>query len=74
VGLNTTTYWLADHQSQCNPDFEEDADDTCLYATVLKEDYILRKLQRGLISMAAWCEHWNIKINEEKTWAIYFPH
>jgi hypothetical protein len=47
------------------------ADDTCLYATDRKEGYVLRKLQRGLNSMAAWCERWNIKINEDKTRAIY---
>jgi hypothetical protein len=34
----------------------------------------LRKAQRGVNSMAAWCERWNIKINEEKTRAIYFSH
>jgi hypothetical protein len=49
-------------------------DDTCLYATDRKEGYIVRKLQRGLDSMAAWCEHWNIKINEDETRAIYFSH
>jgi hypothetical protein len=38
-------------------------DDTCLYATDRKEDYVLRKLHRGLNYMAAWCVHWNIKIN-----------
>jgi hypothetical protein len=47
-------------------------DDTCLYATDRKEGYVLRKIQRGLDSMAAWCNHWNIKLNEDKTWAIYF--
>jgi hypothetical protein len=30
--------------------------------------------QRGLDSMAAWCERWSIKINENKTRAIYFSH
>jgi hypothetical protein len=39
------------------------ADETCLYATESKNGYILRKLQRGLKSMAAYCELWNIKIN-----------
>jgi hypothetical protein len=29
------------------------ADDTCLYATDHKEDYVLRKIQRGLDPMAA---------------------
>jgi hypothetical protein len=48
------------------------ADDTCLYATDRKEVYVLRKIQRGLDSMAAWCKHWNIKINEDKTRVIYF--
>jgi hypothetical protein len=37
------------------------ADDTSLYATERKEGYVLRKLQRGQISMAAWCGRWNIK-------------
>jgi hypothetical protein len=48
------------------------ADDTCIYATDRKEGYVLRKIQRGLDSMAAWCKCWNIKINEDKTQAIYF--
>jgi hypothetical protein len=39
------------------------ADDTCLHATDRKEEFIVRKLQRGLSSMEAWCERWNIKIN-----------
>jgi hypothetical protein len=39
------------------------ADDSCLYATDRKEGYVLRKIQRGLDSMAAWCKRWNIKIN-----------
>jgi hypothetical protein len=50
------------------------ADDTCLYATESKEGYVLRKVQRGLISMSAWCERWNIKIDRDKTQAIYFSH
>jgi hypothetical protein len=50
------------------------ADDTCIYATDRKEGYVIRKLQRGLDSMAAWCERWNIKINEDKTRAIFFSH
>jgi hypothetical protein len=41
------------------------ADDTCLYATDRKEGFVVRKLQRGLSSMETWCEHWNIKINED---------
>jgi hypothetical protein len=49
-------------------------DNTCLYATDCKEGYVLRKIQHGLNSMAAWCERSNIKINEDKTRAIYFSH
>jgi hypothetical protein len=45
------------------------AADICLYATDRKEGYVLRKIQRGLNCMAAWCERWNIKIND-----IYFTH
>jgi hypothetical protein len=48
------------------------ADVTCLYATDRKEGFIVIKLQRGLSSMEAWCERWNIKINEDKTRGIYF--
>jgi hypothetical protein len=48
------------------------ADDTCLYTTDRKEGFIVRKLQRGLSSMEAWCERWIIKINEDKTRGIYF--
>jgi hypothetical protein len=36
--------------------------------------YIVRKLQHGLDTLVAWCERWNIKINEGKTRAIYFSH
>jgi hypothetical protein len=50
------------------------ADDTCLYATDRKEGFIVRRLQRGLTSIEAWCERWNIKINEDKTQGIYFSH
>jgi hypothetical protein len=49
-------------------------DDTCLYATDRKECFIVRKLHRGFNSIEAWCERWNIKINEEKTQVIYFSH
>jgi hypothetical protein len=49
------------------------ADDTCLYVTDRKEEgYVLSKIQRGLDCMVAWCKRWNIKINEDKTRAIYF--
>jgi hypothetical protein len=50
------------------------ADDTCIYKTDLKEDYVLRKLQRGITSAESWCERWNIKICEDKPQAIYFSH
>jgi hypothetical protein len=33
-----------------------------------------RTLQRMLSSMEAWCKHRNIKINEDKTWALYVSH
>jgi hypothetical protein len=49
-------------------------DDTCLCATESKEGYALRQIQRGLNSMAAWCERWNIKINEDKTREIYLSY
>jgi hypothetical protein len=29
-------------------------------------------LQRGLSAVEMWCEHWNIKIIEDKTQTIYF--
>jgi hypothetical protein len=45
-----------------------------IYATNRKEDYVLRKLQRGLSAIETWCERWNIRINEDKTQAIYFSH
>jgi retron-type reverse transcriptase len=48
------------------------ADDTCIYATDRNERYVKRKLQRGLSAIEKWCEHWNIKINEDKTRAVYF--
>jgi hypothetical protein len=41
-------------------------------ATDRKEGYVLGKIQSRLDSMAAWCKHWNTKINEDKTRAIYF--
>jgi hypothetical protein len=46
------------------------ADDTWLYATDRKERYVLRMIQRRLDSMVAWCKHWNIKINQDKSRAI----
>jgi hypothetical protein len=36
--------------------------------------YVLRKLQRDLDAIETWCERWNIKINEDKTQAVYFSH
>jgi hypothetical protein len=39
-----------------------------------KEGYVLRNLQRGLSAIETWCERWNIRINEDKTQAIYFSH
>jgi hypothetical protein len=47
------------------------ADDTCICTTDCKEGYLLIKLQCGLTSMESWCERWNMKINEDKTQAIY---
>jgi hypothetical protein len=48
------------------------AEDTCLYATDRKEDFVVGKLQRGPSSMETWCEFLNIKINKDKTQGIYF--
>jgi hypothetical protein len=45
---------------------------TCPYATERKEGYVLRNIQLGLDSMAAWYKRWNIKINEDKTQTFYF--
>jgi hypothetical protein len=47
-------------------------DDTCLYTTDRKEDFVVRNLERGLSSMETCCEPWNIKINEDRTQGIYF--
>jgi hypothetical protein len=33
---------------------------------------VLCKLQCGLTAVNSCCEHWNIKINEGETQAIYF--
>jgi hypothetical protein len=45
------------------------ADGTCtlMYATDRKDCYVLRKLQRCLNLIEAWCEHWNIKIYKDTT-------
>jgi hypothetical protein len=48
------------------------ADDTCIYATEKHERRVTNKLQHGLTAVGSWCRHWNIKINEGKTQAIYF--
>jgi hypothetical protein len=50
------------------------ANDTCIYATDCNEVYVLRKLQRELSAIETWSERWNIKINEDKTQAIYFSY
>jgi hypothetical protein len=42
------------------------SDETCLYAMDRKEGFVVRKLQRGLSSMEAWCEHWNINQVDRK--------
>jgi hypothetical protein len=36
--------------------------------------YVLRKLQRGLSAIERWSERWDIKINEDKTQAVYFSN
>jgi hypothetical protein len=43
-----------------------------IYTTEREQDYVLRNLKRGLTSMETCCECWKIKINEDKTQAIYF--
>jgi hypothetical protein len=43
-----------------------------MYATDRKESYVLRKLRCGLNAMEEWCEKWNIKMDEDKTQAVYF--
>jgi hypothetical protein len=42
--------------------------DTFLYGADQEEGFLVS----GLSSMDTWCEHWNIKINEDKTQGIYF--
>jgi hypothetical protein len=48
------------------------ADDTSLYATDRKEDFVVTYYQRGLSSTETWCERWKIKINEDKTRGNFF--
>jgi hypothetical protein len=38
------------------------------------EDYVHRKLKRGLSSVKTRCEHWNIEIDEDRTEAICCSH
>jgi hypothetical protein len=47
-------------------------DDIGIYTTDQKKGYVLKKLQHGLTLVGSWCEHWNIKLNEDITQAIYF--
>jgi hypothetical protein len=47
------------------------ADDAFMYATD-REDFVIRKLQRGLNSCESWCERWNIKVIEDKRQAMCF--
>jgi hypothetical protein len=32
-----------------------------------KRGYVLRKLRQKFSATEMWCEHWNVKINEDKT-------
>jgi hypothetical protein len=41
-------------------------DDNCMYATGHKEGYVLRKIQRGLKSMTAWCKQWTVNSLRER--------
>lgn len=47
--------------------------DACV-ATNLKQNYVLRKLQRGLNLIEAWCKRWDIKINEDNILAVCFSY
>jgi hypothetical protein len=47
-------------------------DDISIYETEKHERRVFNKFQRGLTAMGSWCQHWNIKINEGQTQAIYF--
>jgi hypothetical protein len=47
-------------------------DDTNIYATKKHKPCVPCKLQCSLTAVESWCEHWNIKISEGKTQAIYF--
>jgi hypothetical protein len=63
--LSPTLYTLYINDTPQTPgvNLAQFSGDTYLYATDRKEGYVLRKIQRGLDSMAVWCKHWNIKIN-----------
>jgi hypothetical protein len=56
------------------------ADGTCLYATEYNRGFVLRKLQRGLDSLAVWYKPWkwkkkdNGKKAREPTSAIKLHH
>jgi hypothetical protein len=45
-----------------------------MYATDRKEHYVLRKLQHCLNSVETWFKCWNIKIDVDKTRAVYICH
>jgi hypothetical protein len=72
--LSPTLFYINDTPRTPGVNLALFANDTCLYATERKEAYVIRKLQRGLDEIETWCERWNIKINEDKTQAIYFSH
>jgi hypothetical protein len=74
LSLTLSNLYLNDTPQTSGVNLALFADDICRYVTDRKESYVLRKIQSGLNSMAAWCEHWNIKINEDKTRVIYFTH
>jgi hypothetical protein len=50
------------------------ADDTSMYTTDREARYVLRNMQQGINAIETWCERWNIKVNEDKTQAVYFSH
>jgi hypothetical protein len=37
--------------------------ETRICAAERKEGYVLRKLQRGLTTVAEWCERWNLRLS-----------
>jgi hypothetical protein len=71
--LAPTLYSLYTNNSPQTPRIcQPSADDIC--TTDSEEIYVLRKLQRGLTSVESWFEPWNMKLNEGKTFTIYFFH